>query len=229
MYKRQDYITIKYNSAGIEQWVARYNGPQNYDDWATALAVDDSGNVYVTGWTYGSGTYYDYATVKYNSDGVEQWVIRYDGPEDSHDKPIAIAVDGSGNVYVSGNSEGSGSGWSVYSIIKYLQNPNVVPEEKSGTTSSYWLSQNYPNPFNPTTTIRYALPKPCHVTLKVFNLLGQEVTTLVNEKNPAGEYAVRWNPTELPSGMYLYRLQASPIGGSQAGRFVETKKLLLLR
>src|SRR5437667_4094418 len=95
-----DYTTIKYDSAGQEVWVARYNGPANDDDQAYAIALDASGNVYVTGESLGLDTGYDYATVKYNAAGQEQWVARYDGPrmERSFDGATAIAVDKSGNA-----------------------------------------------------------------------------------------------------------------------------------
>ena len=113
-----DYATIKYNSSGVQQWVTRYNGPGNDDDWASDIALDSSGNVYVTGWSEGSGIYWDYATIKYNSSGVEQWVARYNGPGYSADIANAIALDSSGNVYVTGGSIGSGTAWD-YATIKY--------------------------------------------------------------------------------------------------------------
>jgi uncharacterized delta-60 repeat protein len=116
----EDYATVKYNSAGQQQWVARYNGPANFTDVAYAIAVDASGNVYVTGQSDsgGQGTNYDYATIKYNADGQEQWVARYDGPANDGDAAYALAIDGSGNVYVTGVSVGSGTG-ADYATIKY--------------------------------------------------------------------------------------------------------------
>ncbi len=86
---------------------------------------------------------------------------------------------------------------------------------------NYSLSQNYPNPFNPTTTIKYQIPELSFVTLKVYDVLGKEVTTLVNEEKPAGEYEVKFNATGLPSGIYFYRLHA--------GNYVETKKMVLMK
>jgi hypothetical protein len=83
------------------------------------------------------------------------------------------------------------------------------------------LEQNYPNPFNPSTTIRYALPSRTHVTLTIFNTLGQQVVTLVNEVQDAGYHDVRFDGTNLSSGVYFYRIVA--------GTYVESKKLVILR
>ena len=83
------------------------------------------------------------------------------------------------------------------------------------------LAQNYPNPFNPTTTIRYSLPRRAHVTLSVFNTLGQQVAQLINGERAAGNHEVQFSPSGLASGVYFYRIQS--------GEFVETRKLVLLR
>jgi hypothetical protein len=83
------------------------------------------------------------------------------------------------------------------------------------------LMQNYPNPFNPATVIRYSLPVQSYVSLKVYDVLGREIATLVSEVLPAGTYEQRWNAAGVSSGVYFYRLKA--------GGFVETKKLVLLR
>ncbi len=114
-----DYATIKYTSAGQQQWVARYNGLASGWDRAAAIARDSSGNVYVTGQSLGLGTNFDYATVKYDSTGQELWVARYNGPGNGEDDAVAIAVDSSGNVYVTGQSLGLGTGLFDYATIKY--------------------------------------------------------------------------------------------------------------
>ena len=108
------YATVKYDSEGNELWVARYDGPGGDDDVSQAIAVDISGNVYVTGKSY-NGLHYDYAyaTVKYDSDGNELWAARYDGPGEGDDEARAIAVDAWGNVYVTGCSGGD------YATVKY--------------------------------------------------------------------------------------------------------------
>ena len=102
----------------------------------------------------------------------------------------------------------------------------------NGTPESFALEQNYPNPFNPATQIRYALPARASVTLDVYNALGQHVATLVNESEEAGFHEVRFDGTNLASGVYFYRLRAHPAGGaaaSAAGDFIQTRKLLLVR
>jgi hypothetical protein len=106
-----DYATIKYDSSGNEIWAARYNGPGNEDDQASALAVDPAGNVYVTGGSSNGSTIssydsYDYATIKYDSSGNEIWVARYNGPSNGHDQASALAVNATGNVYVTGGIDG---------------------------------------------------------------------------------------------------------------------------
>jgi len=94
-------------------------------------------------------------------------------------------------------------------------------EEDSGFPQGYVLNQNYPNPFNPTTEISFALPNASHVTLEVFNALGQKVATLVDEKKGAGSYQVRWDGAGFPSGVYFYRLETQG--------FTKTIKMLLVK
>ena len=86
---------------------------------------------------------------------------------------------------------------------------------------SFQLKQNYPNPFNPSTKISYSIPQQENVTLKVYDLLGKEVATLLNEEKPAGNYEIDFNASSLSSGVYLYKIQA--------GSYVESKKMTLLR
>ena len=95
------------------------------------------------------------------------------------------------------------------------------PEIQEEIPTSFSLAQNFPNPFNPTTTIEFSLPKSEDVTLKIYNLLGEEVKTLINEYKETGNHTVQFNANNLASGIYLYRLQA--------GSFVETKKMILLK
>jgi hypothetical protein len=94
------------------------------------------------------------------------------------------------------------------------ESDNIPPTE-------FVLEQNYPNPFNPSTVISYRLPVISKVTLKVYDILGREVVTLVNEEQPAGNYEVEFNSKAISSGIYFYTLQA--------GSFISTKKMILLK
>jgi ankyrin repeat protein len=126
-----DYATIKYDAAGTELWVQRYNGPGNGNDEACAIEVDGSGNVYVTGYSIGSGTSADYATVKYSPTGTELWVQRYNGPGNSSDEARDLRLDDSGNVYVTGWSIQSGPGYYFdMATIKYDPDGNMLWEKR---------------------------------------------------------------------------------------------------
>jgi len=134
-----DYATIKYDTDGNELWVARYDGPSSNYDYAHSLAVDSSGNVYVTGYSHVEGFNIDYATIKYDTDGNELWVARYDGPSSLGDKAYDLALDASGNVYVTGESEW-GSIWEDYITIKYDTDGNelwVARYDGPGSSGDY--------------------------------------------------------------------------------------------
>lgn len=112
----------------------------------------------------------------------------------------------------------------VYAKIdgkEYGSVPVSVGSRDQRVPASFVLSQNYPNPFNPITTISFDLPSRLLVSLKVFDLLGKEVSTIVSGELEAGSYTRQWNAADIPSGVYFYRLQA--------GGFNETKKLILLK
>lgn len=101
------------------------------------------------------------------------------------------------------------------------QSTNSVKEIQAEIPNGFVLNQNYPNPFNPSTTIRYAIPRQGFVSLKIYDLLGKEIATLVNEMQSAGWKEVQWNASRFASGMYLVKMQAN--------NFIETKKILLLK
>ena len=113
----RDFATVKYDPNGNEIWVRRYNGPGNSSDEAYAVAVDGAGNVFVTGESV-SGTLEDFATLKYDANGLLLWARRYNGPGNDYDSPVALAVDAAGSVYVTGSS-GSAAGHPDYATLKY--------------------------------------------------------------------------------------------------------------
>jgi hypothetical protein len=112
-----DYVTIAYSSAGTPLWTNRYNGPANGNDRAAAMAVDSNGNVFVTGYETGSTGDFDYATIAYSNAGAPLWTNRYNGPANGNDRATAIAVDSSGNIFVTGSATVSDG--VIYATIKY--------------------------------------------------------------------------------------------------------------
>ncbi|MEZ4823010.1 MAG: SBBP repeat-containing protein, partial [Ignavibacteria bacterium] len=261
-----DYIIVKYDSSGIEQWNRRYNGSANFLDQARYLVIDNSNNIYITGYSTHTGTGYDYTTIKYNTNGDQLWISRYNNG--LNDVPNHMIIDSYGNLYVTGMSDGSGTGkdyatvkydsagnqlWVIrfdysgqygdipYAIdvdnngsvyvtgesdrdiltIKYSQLTGVNPIS-FGTPSEYKLEQNYPNPFNPATVISYELKVTERAKLIVYDILGNEIATLVDESKPAGSYEIVFDGSDFPSGIYFYSLRVD-------GNLIDTKRMTLLK
>ena len=160
-----------------------------------------------TGWAVGTK-----GTVLKTTDGGATWISQIGGME----------TDLNGVYFTDANT-----GWVVGNdgfIFHTVTGGETWVDEVSQLDfipTQFALLQNYPNPFNPTTTICFRLPKASAVSLKVYNLLGQEVETLVAGHRAAGEYRIEWNAENLPGGIYLYRLVADD--------FVETRKMTLLK
>jgi len=121
-----DYATVKYDANGNQLWVRHYNGTGGGQDVARALAVDSQGSVYVSGASEGVGTDYDYLTIKYDANGNQHWIARYNDARNVRDTVSAIAVDSQGSVYVTGES--------VFSsvTVKYVQCPAICPPDVNG-------------------------------------------------------------------------------------------------
>lgn len=119
-----------------------------------------------------------------------------------------------------GNLRPMGSNPDIGAYENHLDSPTDVEEAESQVPTKFALAQNYPNPFNPCTSIKYSLPKQSNVTLKVFDVLGSEVATLISKEQSQGNYEIEFDGRDLTSGIYFYRLRA--------GDFVETNKMILL-
>ncbi len=163
------------------------------------------------------------------SNSSQAVIVRRDG-RNNYSNSVADTAIGSTIVRV-GNRFASVTGILFFSNGRYKVtprtnadytgfNPNSVRREHV-TAKQYALDQNFPNPFNPSTTLRYSIPDAGVVTLKVYNLLGQEVATVVNEYQNSGVYSVSFDASKLASGMYLYRITS--------GEFSSVKKMLLLK
>jgi uncharacterized delta-60 repeat protein len=212
----EDYATIKYNSSGDELWVRSFDGDASSVDVASDMVIDDANNIYVTGYSEtGSGAVTkDIYTIKYKSDGSVDWSVFYDNSENTGDEPVGIGLDNSGGVYVAGSSK------LAFLALKYGQ-PTDVKEIPSSVPDSYSLNQNFPNPFNPSTVIGWEIASDTRVLLKVYDIVGREVATLVDKIQHPGKYEMIFDATGLPSGVYIYRLETDG--------FVTAKNMILTK
>ncbi len=216
-----DFAIVKYNSSGVQQWVSYYDGPNNLDDDPLAINLDADGNIYVCGESNRTGSNFVFTVVKYNSSGNYQWEYAYDINESS--RAFAMWIDGVGNVYASGDGEGTNGNQDLMAV-KLTATTNV--DEEDFFVKSFSLEQNYPNPFNPNTKIRYTVGDGYYVsrawvTLRVYDVLGKEIVTLVNGEKSPGSYEVNFSANELSSGLYFYTLKS--------GQFNQTKKMILMK
>jgi len=142
----------------------------------------------------------------------------------------SLGIDRNGYIYAATNDNRTSADEFIgEGVFRSREATTVVFDKKNNISNKYVLDQNYPNPFNPSTVIKYQIPNKVipsgvegsNVQLKVYDILGKEVTTLVNKKQSSGNYDVEFDGSDLPSGVYFYRLQADG--------FMETKKMILLR
>ncbi|MBI3189881.1 MAG: T9SS type A sorting domain-containing protein, partial [Ignavibacteriales bacterium] len=233
---KYDYSTLKYNSSGVFQWESRYDAGIKKNDIARSIAYNsNSGDVFVTGSSeQGKGRNWDFLTIRIDgTTGNEEWTGRYNGTgyKDDHAYNVAVRPGGS-CLAIAGTSVGTSATKIDYAVVQgsagsALPSPITTPaiyegdDEVAELPEHFMLYQNFPNPFNPTTVISYQLPVDSWVRLKVYNMLGQEVATLMDEVQDAGYKRVEWNAERLPSGVYFSRMIA--------GEFKDTKKLILMR
>ncbi|MEO8209099.1 MAG: SBBP repeat-containing protein [bacterium] len=216
----EDFLALKYDPSGNQLWESFYNGTGNDGDYSKAIAVDGAGNVYITGITYQTNFNFDFMTIKYDAVGMQKWKINYDGGfNNNRDEAIAIALDPSGNVIVTGIAN-RGVNTEDYTTIKYSQSVGIA-QISSNIPDAYSLSQNYPNPFNPATNLEFGISELGFVSLKVYNNLGKEIATLVSDNLSPGLYKIDFDATDLTSGIYFYKLET--------GNFTATKKMLLIK
>jgi hypothetical protein len=216
-----DFVLLKYNTAGVQQWISRFSGSYaNGPDYPSDMLLDGYGNAYLTGRTFTGSNQDDYVTLKFNSSGVQQWVMNYNGNYNGSDMANALAID-SNDVYVTGYSRGdTGALGYDFATVKYSV-PVGISSSPEAIPCYYLLEQNYPNPFNPSTSISYSIPKAGHVEMKIYNTLGEEVTVLVNEMKQPGVYKVDFNASNLASGIYFYRITSAD--------FTDVKKMVVIK
>jgi hypothetical protein len=184
-----------------------------------SLAVNSTGEIYIAYPQFTGGKNGLFCT-KSNNQGATFPVTVFISDTNANVKDPSICVDGNDMFYAvwtlarEGNEDDAYFAKGKITITNVGEESNVIPTQCA-------LLQNYPNPFNPTTTISFSLPSKSFVSLKVFDVLGKELSILLAKELPAGTYARQWNAAYMSSGIYFYRLQA--------GSFSETKKLVLIR
>ncbi|MFH0991283.1 MAG: SBBP repeat-containing protein [bacterium] len=241
----RDMFVAKYDSAGTVLWAKSAGG--NTEDNGTCIRTDASGASYVSGYffsttiTFGTTTltntttinYSDMFVVKYDVAGNLLWAKSAGGT--SNEYGYALTIDASSKLVLTGAFTSPSV---AFGSLTLTRNPNVnsydlfIVKLDNTTTSleregplclpgSFSLGQNYPNPFNPSTSFQISIPQHSMAVLKIYDVIGKEVATLVDQELPAGQYSVQWNATNQQSGTYFATLRT--------GSFTQTRKVTLVK
>jgi hypothetical protein len=219
------------DAAGNVQWTS--NGVAvcsagGIQDWSVIIADGSGGAIVVWEDQRQGALNTDIYAQRINASGVPQWTAGGVAIGTATDIQITpqLINDGSGGAYITWADQRQGlTNKDIY--VQWVDNQGNlagvvgIEGKDPAIISDFKLYQNFPNPFNPTTVINYQLPMINHVSLKVYDILGREVTTLVNTRMPAGKHQVSWNASKMPSGIYYYQLQA--------GDFQDIKKMILMK
>lgn len=216
----KDFYLVKTDANGTAEWIKTFGGT-NKDEATAVIQASDLGFTLIGIGDPNSSENWGTWVIHMDANGDTLWTLLVGGP--GFQIGLDLVEIGAGEYFIAGLTiddleTGQFDGWMVWlgtGVISVDENLSEIP-------SQYALKQNYPNPFNPVTTIRYDLPLSGDVTLKVYNLLSEEVVTLVQGQKNAGRYIVTWDATHVASGIYFYKLQ---VGDD----LVQTKKMLLIR
>jgi hypothetical protein len=238
------YFVAKLDGDGEFLWLQEIPPGNNMGDATIGstnfLTCNDDGIVYLTGFfrgevNFGNGVlvsqigHYDVVILSYSSDGEIRWATI--AGSNLFDIGGGVITDDEGNCYLTGtvgrnsvfgNLSFTGGRTNVY--LAKVHDDQIVTgtsDPKNISPEVFYLEQNYPNPFNPTTTLRVHISEPGFVSLKVYNVLGKEVSVLLNEIKQTGIYEIEFKADELSSGIYFYRLES--------GNFTQTRKMILMK
>ena len=163
------------------------------------------------------------------ADDERNVVLEWENPDDIPSEEVVVRLNeehgvGAEELYLAWEFEGSSDNitrWSIDDLHVSAESVETSNETGTSMPERFSLDQNYPNPFNPSTNIRYELPESAHVTLKIYDMSGRLVATILDEQRHAGSHSTRFDGADLASGLYLYRMQA--------GEFTQTRKLMLIK
>jgi hypothetical protein len=203
---------IKTDASGDTLWTKTFGSGSGHSVQQTT----DGGFIIAAEKDYGIYQSYDAWLIKTDNSGDTLWTKTFGGSGMDMGHSVQQTNDG-GYILTGGTVINNGDVW----LIKTAPDPSKVEQNIDMIPLDFSLYQNFPNPFNPTTKIKYSIPKLSNVTIKVFDILGNEIETLVNEVKPTGTYEITWYAEGLPSGVYVYRLQA--------GEYADVKKMVLLK
>jgi endoglucanase len=235
------------SSSKITQWGKNATDPSRTETWANEAYTDgqfqkmkvnfiDKGYAVILG-EYGAMARLNLGSSKLNSEyaGYRRYYMQYITGSMFKHGSIPFYWDNGGIDNFGMGIFNRSSGNQAYpdiieTIIDAVDTNKVssVNENVSPKPSRFSLSQNYPNPFNPETTIEYQVPKLSHVTIRVYDILGNQIALLINERKQAGKYQVRFNPSNLSSGVYFYKMEAVS-ADSKENPYIEIKKLILVK
>ena len=236
------FAVVRFNSNGtidntfgvMGAATTNISGSDGTGDEALSMAVGSDGQIALAGHSSMSGNGGDaFAVACFDSNGSLEktfgtngsMVANISGGDSSGDEANAVVIQSDGKIVAAGYSDGTppylGSIGRAFALARFMPGIPTAVAAESLVPMEYTLYQNYPNPFNPSTIISYQLPVSSKVVLKIYDLLGREVATLVDDRQHAGNYSVKFNAGNLSSGIYFYRLIA--------GGFNQVKKLILLK
>ena len=204
---------IKTNSAGDTLWTKLIGGAGSYKGYSFQQTVD--GGYIITG-----SINEDLWLIKTNSSGDTLWTKTF-GEIGYDDKGYSVQQTSDGGYIISGSIYLSTAGGGDVWLIKTTPDVSSIGPNTDLILTNFLLTQNFPNPFNPSTTIEFRIQESELISLKVYDVLGNDIATLVNEYKTSGSYEIEWNASNYPSGIYFYQLRA--------GNFIETKKMVLLK
>jgi len=214
-----DVWLIKIDKAGDTTWTKTFGGIES--DWGSSVQQTKDSGYIITGMTASFATgYQDVWLIKTDVYGDTIWTKTFGGND--YDRGYSVQQTNDDGYIITGVTQSFGAGDRDAWLIKTTSDPNKIDWDISiNNPKIYHLKQNFPNPFNPSTKIKYSLLKSENVKIEIFNLLGQKIETLLNGQMPAGLHEIEFTDKNLPSGIYLYRIQA--------GEYHEVKKMILLK